>query len=501
MRIHAICPVCEKTFATERMPRLVCPKCGSPFGFSELQRKHLIVDKRTETKELALAEEDFKNAEFLGASLHYKKALEANKNSYSAQYLYLLCELYLHESESDYDFMRNVVQMVDVTLTVMSRSVAPAQKKLAFIAAMLGEVKILVTRKLYSRDELLLIEPEEYRARTHADLTALTELFKIDRERIMSFAQEIGSKLLEIAECAVKICYKTVQTVIIGEDLYPPSDEAYARSGALMNEFCFAAHVLDAEFDTANYSPDFTQNHLLNDKVLTMFGKFDEKNVLNGNKKNTVYDYEEYSDILRECEIAVRFTYLSCYKSLCSRQIKAHADLFYSGNEMLYRLLLPCVVVKPDKTAEIHPVKFSDSVEYCDILTRFVVDSYELNPIVGESLHEFYERLYSLVNTYFVSEFDKIEKSTDMLKALGGKDFYDCQRLLYDGACSCVSALKKYFDFSAGPDKTREKLVKICKRATEDFFILSGFDIEKLEKSKEFAPILKISTALLEEEQ
>ena len=96
MSISAICSHCKKTISVDKRPNLSCPECGGFVNLLILQRHGLIIDKDTEKAELAAATDYFKNAEFLGASEHFKKALKANKNSYIAQYFVNICEIYLN---------------------------------------------------------------------------------------------------------------------------------------------------------------------------------------------------------------------------------------------------------------------------------------------------------------------------------------------------------------------------------------------------------------------
>lgn len=497
--ISIICPSCGRTVKAERTAKLTCSECGNTFGFAELQKKRLIIDTRAEMKEMAVARDYFMNAEFSGALKHFRAALEHNKNSYSAQYLASLCEIYLKEGNDDFDEMTAIVEMIRSSLTVMAKNDAPAADKLAFIKAMLNEIKILINKRI-SRDDLFEADIDTFRTLTANDLSKLTDLFKIDREIIMLYSPDVAAALYEIAENAVKACYRAVQTVIVGEEIITPSDETYKHLSSLCNEYCFIAHSLDEKFDAKNYSPDFTQCNMLNDKVLSRFAKFDENNKQFA-KRHLIGDIEEYNSILSECKLALKFTTLSCYRSMCSRQVDRHANLFYNGLELVYRLLLPRVVMNDEKKIEIYTGNFVDVVELCETLTKFVVDSYELSEEVGQSLHTFYERLYEIIDMHLAPVFDKLSKSLNKIKETKNDEFYITQKLLYDGACCCVPALAKYVDFSDGRDKMRERIVKICKLATEDFLLLSGFKIDELEQSNFYRPILQISSALLDEEE
>lgn len=500
MPVLAICPFCSKTISIDRLPKITCPDCGSQFGFAELQKKRLIVDAQTEANEIAEAKSSFAEGDWTGASEHFKKALIANGNSYFAQYFISLCNIYMHEDESTFDVMDAVMQMIDVSLQTLSRANIGVSDKLQFITAMLSETKIIIIRRLASRDAMFEKRLDAYREATIGDLGKLVALFKIDPEKIMSFSPQISAVLMEIADSAIKACYKSVQTVPYGDELRTPNDAIYKQASSLSNEYCYFAHSLDPAFDAKVYSPDFTPNYEVNADILQRFADFDESNKLNA-KKRIIGNIEAYEAILADCGKALKFTYLNCYRSMCSRQVAQHAQLFYNGFEMLYRLLLPRVILSDKKRIEIRTAKFVDIVDWCDILTRFLVDSYELDGLVGKALHEFYENLYAIVDMYFVPEFEKRAKYIGKFKETRGEEYFAYIQLLFDCACSCAPALRKYVDFSAEADKTRAKLVKICKSATEDFMLFSGMQIDELEQSNFYRPILQITTALLEEEE
>ncbi len=499
MPVLAICPHCSKTIVVERVPKVSCSDCGSTFNFVELQKNKLIIDARTEAAELSNAKSFFLNGDFVNARNHFQKALDANKNSYSAQYFVSLCGIYINETKPDFDVIGHIVEMIRNAALTLSRTTVAVSDKHKFIVAMLAETKIIIMRRLNARSDLFNNNIDEYRKATIEDLKQLLNLFKLDGELIMSFSPEVAKALAELADYSVKICYKAVQTVLVGEDLHAPDDSEYKQLTSLCNDFCFFAHSFDSSFDSKEYSPDFTQNYNLNDKILSRLKTFDIMNKASTKKKNTITNIDEYESILKECDKALRFTYLNCYKSMCSRQVRQHAKLFFNGFEMLYRLLLPRVVAVDKKRVEIRVPKFVDIVDYCDMLTRFLVDSYEIDANIGISLHEYYEKLLEIVTTYFVPEFDRLDKSINKIKEIKNDEYYAYQKLLFDCACCCAPALNKYVDFSAETDKTRLKLVKICKRVTDDFLLLSEFRIDELEQSNFYRPILQISTAVTDE--
>lgn len=496
MATFAICPHCGKTISVERTMRQACPGCGAMLGFTDLQRNRDIIDTRTEANELEAAKSYFTNGDFKGAHDHFKKALTVNKNSYSAQYFVCLCNIYLHENDANFDVMGTVLDMIELSLGALSRSLAQAADKLVFIKAMLAECKVIITRRL-SREDLFASDINAFRKASIADLTTLLDLFKIDSEQIMLFSFDVSMALLEIADCAIRGCYKAVQTVAVGTTLLTPTDSEYKQLLGLCNDYCFFAQSLNPSFDASQYSPDFSQNYMLNEKVLARFDNYEER--YKSGKKNTIANIEEYDSILEECRLAVNFTYMNCYRAMCSRQTRQHSKLFFDGIKMLYKLLLPRVVVSDKKRVEVYTCKYVDVADYCDILTRFLVDAFDINHNIGDSLHEYYEKLYDLVDAYVLPGLNQISKGLNKIKETHGEEFFLSQRLLFDWATCCVPALRKYVDFSDGADKIRDKLVKICRDVAEDFLILCDYRITELEQSNFYRPILQIYAAVSEE--
>lgn len=495
MRKFAICPVCSKTIEieVERQVKTTCPDCGSQFMVSDLVLKRLYIDARTEAAELNAAKEYFSSCEYRSASEHFKRALAANKNSYAALYFSKLCDIYLSDgADGDNDVMSAVVDMIRQSLVAISHSNAPIADKLLFITAMLSDTKIIITKRLLDRDDLYQSDIDKYRKLSISDLTKLLDLFKIEREQIMSFSPEVAKALAELVDCAIKVCYKAVQTVMVGEEIKSPCDEDYKKLSSLCNELCFFGHSFDPQFDSKPYSPDFSQNYEYNSGVINRIKEFEDKHMINA-QRNIVVNIEQYEKLLDDCKKALELTYLNCYRSMCSRQVAQHAQLFFDGFELVYRLMLPRVVQIDKKKIEVRTAKYADMAERCDILTRFLVDAFELDESIGVGLHCYYEKLYDIVSAYYLPEMAKLAKNKDRNNL-----YY--QQLLYDCACSCAPALDKYVDFSDGTDKVRAKLVKICSDATGDFLLHAGISIDEIEQSNFYRPILQISNALVDEE-
>ena len=210
MTTFAICPHCGKTIAIERTMNQACPDCGAQINFAEMTRNRMIIDTRIEANELEAAKTYFTKAEYQLAHDHFKKALNANKNSYSAQYFVCLCNIYLHENDKSFDVMGTVLDMIELSLEALSRSMVSAADKLLFIKAMLAECKVIITRRL-TREDLFKKNINAFRKAAIADLKTLLDLFKIDRELIMLFSFDVSMALLDIADCAIRGCYKAVQ--------------------------------------------------------------------------------------------------------------------------------------------------------------------------------------------------------------------------------------------------------------------------------------------------
>lgn len=494
----AVCPVCMKTIGIERSTRQ-CPNCGQPITYSEIQKNKLLVDTDLEVNEIKLAKDLFVNTDFLGASEHFKKALDANKNSYLSNYFASLCEIYLKESNQNFNVMERVIDTVKSSLTLMSRANVTADDKLTFISAMLAEIKIIVINRLKSRDDIYNTDVVTYRKRSIADLQKLMELFKIDGELLMTFSPSISVYLLEIIDCAISVCYKAVQTVAIGGELYLPTDLEYKQLVMLCNDYCFFAQSFNPQFNARNYLPDFTQNNMLNEKVLNRFDKFDESNKANS-KRYLIGDIDEYNDILQECKKAITFTYRSCYRSMCSRHCDQHLHLLVDGLNLLYRILMPRAVMVEKKRVVLQIGNFVDIVDWCNTLTNIISDLKSYDENADRSLHDFYDKLLAIVEMYFMPEFEKSAKLVNKMQATRGDDFKYYERLLYTSACCCMPALKTYVSYTTeGKDKSRSRLVKLCKTICEEFLMLWGYKIDDLEQSNFYRPILDLYNAVLEE--
>ncbi|MDE7464631.1 MAG: hypothetical protein K2M48_06335, partial [Clostridiales bacterium] len=72
------------------------------------------------------------------------------------------------------------------------------------------------------------------------------------------------------------------------------------------------------------------------------------------------------------------------------------------------------------------------------------------------------------------------------------------ERFLFEVACATAPALHEYVGFgdSKGP---RARLVRICKKASEEFLMLRDYRIDDIEQSNVYRPILDIYNAVMKE--
>ncbi len=501
MSVPAICPFCYKTVLLEQKDSVACPECGQTILSSELKKQNLYIDAATEAKEFALAKDYFVNTEFLSAFEHFKKAFAANQNSYLAEYFIRLCDVYLNESANGYDVMAHVIDAIRKPLVLSARANISVTDKLTFIVAMLNETKIIITNRLKSQEQLYEENIESYRKLKIAELMTLVELFKIDGELLMTYAPEVSSVLVEIADCALEICHKCVQTVVIGEDLHSPTDKQYKQLKSLDNDYGFFAVTLSAGYNVKKFAPDFTQNLLLVDKVKSRFEKYEDK-YKHYAKHQLVENVEEIKDILDECEKAANFTYITCFKSLCPDDDPKRISLLNIGLNLLYRLLSPKYVFNDKKLPEIKIGLFVDVAERLNMLSDFLTASSKYGLFAEESLRAFYKRLRDGMEMYFIGEFEKINKNINRIKDGKGAICDYCEQLLLDAACATASALSTYIPFETEiKDRDRQRLVKLCKQVCETFLLLRDYKLQELEQSNKFRPILDIYNAVMNEEE
>lgn len=507
MTALAICPYCKKTTVInvasasadkQSAGNSVCSICGHELNYEELRAKNLLIDAETEAREFALAKNYFANTEFMSAMQHFEKALAANRNSYLSQYFVKICEIYINETSATFDVMGAAIETVKVSLELLSRSGVTINDKLTFITAMLNEIKIIIINKLRSDTDIFETDIEEYRKRKIFDLQKLLALFKTDGELMMTYSPAVTNVLLEIADNAIAVCHKTVQTVAIGEDLHSPTKEEYRLLSQLDNDYSFFATSYASDYDARKYTPDFEQNTMLIDKVNDRLAKYDAKNRANA-KKFITGDIEEYEDIIAECEKAVKFTYLNCFKSLCDPKYVKRKALLKDGLVLLYRILTPRVTASDKKKYNMYLEKFVFLSDKFEMLSKFLDAECEFDNFASGSLRAFYQKLYDIVDMYFVAEYDKYSKIIDKLKQSRDEEFSYYEKFLYNTAVCCASALTAFVSFDDGKDKNRAKIVKICKQASEEFLMLWDYKIGDLEQSNIYRPILDIYNAVLKE--
>lgn len=475
----------------------VCPNCGQSLDINVIKKNNLVIDVEREALEFTTGKDYFVNTEFLIASEHFKKALKANANSYLSLYFAMLCETYLNEAAKDYDVMAQAVATVKEPLDVMARANINVDERLKFITSILAEIKIIIINRLRKHDELFDVDPTSYRKEEIKDLQTLLQLFKTDDELLMTYSPAVRAVLIDIADTAIAICHKAVQTVAVGGDLFSPTGYEYNRLLSLNNDFCYFAQSFDPEYDVKKYTPDFTQNNLLNEKVQSRFEKYNAENRAYI-KKHLVHSLVEYDSILEECDKALTFTHLSCFRSMCDPKFEERQKLLLDGLEFLYKLLTPRVMLNDSKKPVINVNKYYYISGKCAILTEFLKDVATFND-PDETLRNFYEEICTIVEIYMLPEFEKNTKVINKIKEVKGEAYSRYERFLYELACATSPALTELVNFGENTKGPRARLIKYCKKACEDFLMLRDYRIEEIEQSNVFSPILNIYNAVMKE--
>lgn len=496
MSISAICSHCKKTISVDKRPNLSCPECGGFVNLLIMQRHGLIIDKETEKAELAVATDYFKNAEFLSASEHFKKALKANKNSYIAQYFISVCEIYLNET-GNIDVIECAVRAVTSSLTLMARAGITLDDRQKFVTAMLGEIKIIIINRLKSFDEIYEYDIAEYREKLIPELKKALELFKSDCEAMMTYLPNVSRNILEIADIAIALCRKAVQTVAVGEELASPTESEYSALVSLCNEFNAYAVSLFHDYDMYKQPVDFTQCDLLNDNVGSRLQKFDAANKANA-KKYIIGDIDEYNSIMADCAKAVEFIYRKCFKSMCDVGNADRLRQISMGLSFLTRFMTPRIVTGDKKRVTIDLGKSTETEKSCEILTEFL--QAECDHGNAENAHailrEYYAKLYDILDVYFTPEYERYSKRVNKIKSDYGSDEYSYyERFLFASALCAAPSLSEYVKFDL-KDKYRTKLVKLCRTAAEAFLLLRDYDVAALERS-DYGSILDVYNAVM----
>lgn len=498
MVIEAICPFCKKTIRFDDRLKPICSECGQPLVMSDLRSKGFIVDHKSEATEIAIAKDYFKNTEFLTAMLHFEKVLTYNANSYIAKYFMQLCDIYLNEETPGYDVIEHTVQAISTSLLLMSRSTSTIGDKFNFIYAMLTETKIIICNKLKSHSDLYAEDISKFRTTIIFELKALEPLFKIDGELMMTYTREVSGVLMEICDIAILLCHQAVQSTIVGDMLLAPTDFEYKTLATFNNSFSYFANMLDADYDIKKYTPDFSQNNLLNDKVMNALIKFDANNK-SRSKRFIISEPEQYNEIIDECKLALNLTYDNCFKSLCDPSYVKRIVLLKDGLQLLFRLLKPRVIVSDKKRVSITIGKFVEIADLFGMLDEFVRALSEYDNTVNDLLHDFYQELCDIFDDYFDSEYDKFTKFVNKLKDLRDENYEYYKNFLFDSVCSLAVSLNKFVKSAPTKDRCRQKLVKLCKRACEEFLLLCDYKIDEIDQSNFYRPLLNIYNAVLVE--
>ncbi len=499
MQVLAICPFCLKTISIEQNTNCICPNCGQTLVYEDIKARDMLVDSGEESREFLIAKDYFANTEFLSAAMHFKRALDANKNSYLSKYFLQICDIYLNESSPDFDLMKHAVDTIKTSTALLVRSGVSIKDKLDFISAALDEVKIIILNCLRSNEKFYESDIKTYRRRVISDLKSLVGLFQLDSEALMTYSPNVAASLLEIADFAIATCHKAVQSVAIGDSIFSPLDDEYKQLSSLNGDYCFFATTFSHDYDTEKYQPDYTQNFLLNDKVRSRFENFEEKNRIN-EKRHIIADIDIYNDILGECDKAVNFAYMNCFKTFGDKKYPKRVELIKDATRLLCRSLFPRYIINAKKNIELDYGKFVIVSEQLSMLNKFLTEL-DGTPFAQSALRSFYLGVYTVLSSHFYSLFDYFTKLVNKLKLTLDDDYNYYSRFLFNTACCTACALSEYVPYNSGKDKVRAKLVKICKQVCEEFLLMRDYKIDEIDGSNIYRPILDIYNAVLKENE
>ena len=183
---------------------------------------------------------------------------------------------------------------------------------------------------------------------------------------------------------------------------------------------------------------------------------------------------------------------------MCDPKLAEREQLLKDGIGFIYRLLMPRVVMTDKKKTEFSVNKFYYISAKCAMLTKFLNDVEAFGADPRESLNKFYDELCDIADIHMQPDYDRYSKNVNKLKETMGDEFKYYERFLFEVACAVAPALHEYVPFgeSKGP---RAKLVRICKKASEEFLMLRDYRIDDIEQSNVYRPILDIYNAVMKE--
>ena len=502
--IFIVCPHCSKNImlASDVFDASACPLCAGPLTMELLRIKNSFINVEEANLAFETGKQYFDNINFREALIYFQKSLEFNANHYMSFYYAGLCDIYENEKNEGYDRILNLLRVLKYSILKLESAQVDMQYKIPFILAAVHEIYILLLSE-YNKMDVLFDKQNAPRALRHRLLLLakhINSFIALDKELLLVSNPEVAKIIVRLVDLGIGACIKSTQSRAAGDiNLSIPLDEDFDAATKIYRNLLHYVQRLDPEYSIESYRSDFITLGLFNRDALAQIDKY---NSARGSKDRAAY-LSIKGDVLNylkeHCKTALLYTYNTLYKNLyIQKNDPLRVDLLTHGILFCYELLNPRIHQNADKRVIFESVTYNELQQFTPYLDAFLYELYESNKKLAiNELEKFYGELVKMTYMYFDLVTNRYTKPIKYIKHHKDKDICYYADFLINIILVCSLALKDMIELSSFKSKNRIALLKVGKRACEEFLLLHDYQIAELGKNPVYAVLINIYDEIL----
>jgi hypothetical protein len=445
----------------------------------------------------------FDNNDFSEAERHFKISLENNANHYLSFYYAGLSEIYKNEENDAFDKPLSLMRILKHSLIKVSNSLVDMKYRIPFARAAIGEIRIMMKAEFDKLNEQLgdirILSPVRQRLLMMAKY--IQSFTVIDKEAMLTFDEEMKISLVALVELGLSACVNSSVGYVIDEQFFAgAADNELDAANKIFAGLMYFLNALEDKYQISKLRPDFS--------FLTEFIKETETYIRDYNDALGKKNRQRYLSVpgdtttqfVRRCRLSAEYAHYSLYKTLCSRKgDPLRGEILSHGIKACMEVIVPRIYIDVNKRVVFRSNSRKQNSEVIGQLIQFVD---ELSGISKKNstdrMNEFYNDLLVMTEMYFDIVTKSFGRTINKMKARKGREFQFYVDFLLNVVNASALALTSTISLKIAK-KIRIQILKIGKKAAEEFLLLHDYQIIALEKNPLCADLIKIYGAVDDE--
>jgi len=328
----------------------------------------------------------------------------------------------------------------------------------------------------------------------------INSFIALDKELLLVFNPDSAKAIVSLVNLGIGACIKATQARAVNDvTISVPLDEDFDTATKIYGNLLYYAQSLDPNYSIESHRPDFITLGLYNRDALSQIDKY---NTGRGSKDRAAFisiKGEILNHLKEHCKTALSYTYNILYKNLYTKKgDPLRIDLLTHGISFCLELLVPRIHQNAYKRVIFESMPYQELQQIAPYLDAFLFELAETNKKLAIiTLEDFYTDLTEMTQMYFTIVSKTHTKSINRLKTFKGKEFHYYIDFLVNVIFASSMGLLDVIEFKPQKSKNRLALLKMGKRASEEFLLLNDYKIDELEKDPLYSSVILIYNQIL----